>query len=562
MNHLTAKTVSVILTASLLLASLQSLCAFAGYDEENTDAPYGVYGPRIDDNNVVTWDCLWFGRYCQSDTNLDGVADENDELLPIKWRVVSTQDKEALLIADRALDVKPFNSVTGNISWELSTIRSWLNGYGSGKNAAGIDFGADSFIRTAITAKEKEAILPFNYGGTIDTISLFPDELFSTNNCFGYDTVTYHEADEEYDSDRSLVAKNTDFAENRAPYRSQVKRGFEGNAWYWVRTPGEGSDQSLIRYDARYDKNDSQDAQLSFSVRPAIYLDLSKDSLYQKAGVISSDGTVKETAYSGGGSGKIGSDYIEVTSSEQVTMIVGDVAFINIPGVDPAGIKITGPGVYDAAEGRITSTGKGRINVFDGKNTRVAVIRVDQPAFKASSIELKAGKTKQLKLSGTKLKPVYSSSDPAVAFAGYTGVVSAFSPGSTVIKATIGSHSYECTVKVKTSEGGELVFSKPEGTFAKAASGESALGAAETSYMSDSDPEENAAGSAFEESADGDIEEGKWGSLSYSYDTDTETLTISGKGALKPDGGVTDFDYRSVVDKVDIKKGVTSLGEG
>ena len=51
-------------------------------------ADYGLNNPTTDSNGVTTWDCVYFGNYWQNDTNGDGVADENDEKQPIKWRVL------------------------------------------------------------------------------------------------------------------------------------------------------------------------------------------------------------------------------------------------------------------------------------------------------------------------------------------------------------------------------------------------------------------------------------------------------------------------------------------
>ena len=53
---------------------------------------------------------------------------------PVKWRVLSVDDGQALLLSDEALDCQLYHVSRGDITWEGSTIRSWLNGYGSGSN--------------------------------------------------------------------------------------------------------------------------------------------------------------------------------------------------------------------------------------------------------------------------------------------------------------------------------------------------------------------------------------------------------------------------------------------
>ncbi|MCM1246565.1 MAG: hypothetical protein NC293_13060 [Roseburia sp.] len=47
-------------------------------------AGYGLNNPSVDDKGVVTWDCVYFGKYWQEDTNGDGKADKNDAKTPIK----------------------------------------------------------------------------------------------------------------------------------------------------------------------------------------------------------------------------------------------------------------------------------------------------------------------------------------------------------------------------------------------------------------------------------------------------------------------------------------------
>ena len=87
----------------------------------------------------------------------DGVADQNDEKEPIKWRVLSVDGNDAFLLADQILDVKQYNDKdyedeNGNgsyeeeelVTWENSKIRSWLN---------------NELLQAAFSEEEKNAIL-------------------------------------------------------------------------------------------------------------------------------------------------------------------------------------------------------------------------------------------------------------------------------------------------------------------------------------------------------------------------------------------------------------------
>ena len=119
-----------------------------------------LQNPRTASDGTVTWDCVWFGHYPQSSNGNGGF--NND---PIKWRVLSVEGNEALLLADKNLDGGiPYNKVREDVTWETCTMRSWLNGYGSTFNQDGIDYTSDNFIDRAFTANEKNAILQKTVG--------------------------------------------------------------------------------------------------------------------------------------------------------------------------------------------------------------------------------------------------------------------------------------------------------------------------------------------------------------------------------------------------------------
>ena len=115
----------------------------------------GFYLPRIDENEVVSWDCLYFGNYWQEDTNNDGKVDEKDEKQPIKWRVLSIENNTAFLLADRSLASRPnIDEEKGETSWENSEVRKWLN---------------NDFYNDAFSEKEKQGVVLKTLDNTEDT---------------------------------------------------------------------------------------------------------------------------------------------------------------------------------------------------------------------------------------------------------------------------------------------------------------------------------------------------------------------------------------------------------
>ena len=91
-------------------------------------------------------DNLYFGTYQQSSGGNGGY-----NIDPIKWRVLENADGKLFLLSDQNLDVKPYNSSSTSITWEKSTIRSWLNGYAASENNSGTDYSSNNFIDAAFS---------------------------------------------------------------------------------------------------------------------------------------------------------------------------------------------------------------------------------------------------------------------------------------------------------------------------------------------------------------------------------------------------------------------------
>lgn len=58
---------------------------------------------------MLAWDTITFGNYWQEDTNDDGETNTDDEKKPIRWRVLSVEGNDAFLMADQAIESRPFD---------------------------------------------------------------------------------------------------------------------------------------------------------------------------------------------------------------------------------------------------------------------------------------------------------------------------------------------------------------------------------------------------------------------------------------------------------------------
>lgn len=324
-----------------------------------------IGNPKIEEDTTmtagqkVTWDCIYFGSYPQSeitskdgsvynklknatswdnnDTTIDGVKyrrlkgedatqhaysggseqyyDWNDDYTtyhyfkyePIKWRVLNKDNNDVFLLSDIALDDQRYNEKWATITWEKSSMRSWINGYKASENQPEIDYSNKNFIDTAFSTAQKNAIKTtkvenrnnIHYGSagqggndTSDKIFLLSErKVYNTDDAKKYGFVLDGEV---YDEARRC--KCSTYAYAMGTWRNIEDSECNGNALWFLRSPG-GSCYGDVT--AVYDFGRVNSGGISIfsdhSVRPAIHLDLSSiDTANIYAGTVCSDGTVNE----------------------------------------------------------------------------------------------------------------------------------------------------------------------------------------------------------------------------------------------------------------------------
>lgn len=215
---------------------------------------------------------------------------------PIRWRVISLENETACLMADRLLDCQPYSATDGPVSWETSTVRSWLNSYPSSENSASIDYQKKGFISTAFTAEQLEAIIntrvknqPNSRYGT-DCGNDTEDRVFllSNDEVFSSDTAARNGfyAGSGYD-DPAKRFRSTMYAKCRGSWWSSVN-GYMGNSFWFMRTNGYTQESVTYICDFGYiysrgTISTCEDA----GVLPAIWIDLSLARI-EPAGTVSS----------------------------------------------------------------------------------------------------------------------------------------------------------------------------------------------------------------------------------------------------------------------------------
>lgn len=361
-KRLIASILTICLTLGLIFSSHGEIMAKAEEMEQN---PYSLSNPTKDADGNVTWDCVWFGSYPQTEivseedkTQLaamekmntyyetkyetvsasayqqiadasynsngdatvngvkyrrmkkgDAISSEfenncyyqwNDSTSyhyfryePIKWRVLSIEGGDAFLLADAGLDNKRYNNkryhkIYTGITWENTTIRSWLNGYSVANNKEGEDYSNNNFLCNAFSNAEQEAVCNSQllnennseYGtdggnSTIDKVFLLSiSDALKTD--YGFTMDGYN--------DIAKIAKTSTYAKAMGCCNYPDVIGCDG---WWLRSLGETSDYAAWIGDGGYLCSSGNSINCDLAIRPALHLNLSRSSLYSYAGTVS-----------------------------------------------------------------------------------------------------------------------------------------------------------------------------------------------------------------------------------------------------------------------------------
>lgn len=267
--------------------------------EQADPLSHELNNPRMDSEGTVTWDCVYFGNYWQEDANGNGTADQEDAKQPIKWRVLSVEGDDAFLLADKNLDIGIYNdSMSGAARWETSTLRSWLNGYGTEANTEGIDYSGSGFLDVAFTLEEKRAIHTsyvvnddnpiFDAEGgndTTDQVYLLSIEEAMTP-AYGFILKT--------NQTETRKAQATAYAIGKG---ASVDASLAGSSDWWLRSPGDSATRAaIVRANGHVGRGGTYAYGVKASVRPVLHLNLkalsddTSSSVWSYAGTVTAQG--------------------------------------------------------------------------------------------------------------------------------------------------------------------------------------------------------------------------------------------------------------------------------
>lgn len=219
----------------------------------------GGGGGNADNLSGGQADNVFFGSYYQS----NGTTKD-----PVKWRVLSNAGGQLFLLSDQNLEVFQYHTELENVTWETSTMRSWLNGY----DAAYTD---DNFLDAAFSSNEQAAIavtLVVNDdnayygtdGGNNTTDSLFLLSLDEAEDRRYFPRVS-----------SSRYAANTAYVADGGKLGSFMYEAGELDSW-WLRSPGPDNSMAAFVDEGGaviFDGNPVNNKNMA--VRPAFNLNLS-----------------------------------------------------------------------------------------------------------------------------------------------------------------------------------------------------------------------------------------------------------------------------------------------
>ncbi len=286
-NALIKSTLTVIMSVALMLTMLSFV---PGLGTQEASAETIKLNNPVRENGVTTWDCVYFGRYKQSSDGKGGFKTE-----PIKWRVLNVNGDEALLLSDKNIDGGiRYNEIETDITWKDCTVRSWLNGTSDG-----------NFMNKAFTPQERNAIADKTIANTDNPVYGTPGGEDTTDKVFllSYEEVTNpdygFEDNKDYSGDGEYMgcgASKTREAADTAYTASKSESMYvEGDAESWnLRSPGHLSYYcGVVAYDGSFGGDGSYVDDDRGCVRPALYLNLKAENLYQYAGTVNSEGVAK-----------------------------------------------------------------------------------------------------------------------------------------------------------------------------------------------------------------------------------------------------------------------------
>lgn len=346
-HHIIRKKIHLLLTVLMVFTLLPAgISTHFGLLNEveaaiSLSVPVSVTDSTMNSGKKVTWDCVYFGSYPQTevksddpvyakltssstiwvdgDTTCDGekyrriqssdatYIGSKDSFYrwdssyhyfryePIKWRVLKVTSSDVLLLSDKLLDDQKYDlSDYSGATWESCNIRSWIRNIFIGRAFTNDEKSAIK-MTTLVNTFNSDPSFPFGTSGgnaTVDQVFLLSADETATSQI----AINYGFTNNASIKDQGRIAKSTDYA------RAMGVEKYTSDAGYWwlrsigirYTTNGSYCRALALHPEGNLDLNGYDFTSYAAGIRPALYLSLDKDyeSFYSYAGTVSSDGTI------------------------------------------------------------------------------------------------------------------------------------------------------------------------------------------------------------------------------------------------------------------------------
>lgn len=183
--------------------------------------------------NLNEGDTFFFGSYEQGNDVTNGAE-------AIEWIILAKESDRVLVISAMALDSKRFNHTAGNVSWQNSSVRSWLN---------------NDFYNTAFDEDEQERILAERMSWFAPKDSVF--------------LLSREEVETFFPTNSQRLCEATKYAVAQGAYVNAKT----GGSWWLLRTAGTTKGNVMsVNSDGSMDYNGGRVASDKGTVRPAMWI--------------------------------------------------------------------------------------------------------------------------------------------------------------------------------------------------------------------------------------------------------------------------------------------------
>ena len=236
-----------LIVGILILLGIAGTFAYNKSVFEETTSKSESSSQKKDNNpDYKIGETIEFGNYPQ---------DKDGTEKPIEWIVMKKEGNQVLLLSKYVLDAKSYNEGWGDVTWEISDIRQWLNNefYTTAFNKA-----EKAKIQTSLIKNEDNS--EYGTSGGNDT----EDKVF---------LLSEKEADTLFSDEEERIAKATEYAEKLGVDINENSE--EKGAWWWLRSLGNDSFYAALvnYYGWVYGDGIGVNCNV-YGVRPALHLNL------------------------------------------------------------------------------------------------------------------------------------------------------------------------------------------------------------------------------------------------------------------------------------------------